>query len=143
MNLHAILLPALAHVALVFGLLFFMGARRLAAVRGREVRRSEISRGERAWPPAAQQASNAFSNQFELPVLFHALVILAILTRKADTLFVAMSWIFVVSRYVHAGVYVSSNRIPLRFGAYAIGAVTLLGMWAIFAVRILGTPLPA
>lgn len=143
MSVQAVLLPVFLHVALVFGLLFLMGGRRYAAVKARQVRAADVSAGERTWPPAAQWAANAFINQFELPVLFYALVVLAILTRKADVLFVAMSWIFVLSRFGHAGAYVTTNRVPVRLSLYAIGAVTLGLMWMVFAVRILSTPIPA
>jgi hypothetical protein len=137
MNLHDILLPVFVEVALIFALGVLMGARRLSAVRGGAVRRAEVSMGERAWPASAQWAANAFSNQFELPLLFFALVPLAIYTRKADLLFVVLSWVFVLSRIVHAGAYVTTNRVPVRFGAYIVGAVALMLLWIVFAVRIL------
>jgi hypothetical protein len=139
----AILLPLFVQVALIFGLGILLGARRLAAVRSGELRGVKLKMGERNWPAPAQQASNAFSNQFELPVLFLVLVPLAILTRKADLLFVMMSWIFVVTRFAHAAAYVTTNRLAYRFGAYVAGALVLLAMWAIFAVRILIGPWPA
>jgi hypothetical protein len=112
-------------------------------VRAGEVRRAEVSMGEHAWPARAQTAANAFSNQFELPVLFYVLVVLAIITRKADLVFVVMSWIFVLSRIAHALAYVTTNHVPYRFQAYTVGAVTLIAMWLIFAARLLLTPLPA
>jgi hypothetical protein len=139
----AILLPVFAQIGLVFGLGMLMAARRLAAVRSGELKGVKLKMGERNWPAPAQQASNAFSNQFELPVLFLVLVPLAMLTRKADLLFVVMSWIFILSRIAHAGAYVTTNRLAYRFGAYVAGALVLLAMWAIFAVRILLGPWPA
>ena len=49
------------------------------------------------WPPRALQVGNSFQNQFELPVLFYVLTILALITKHADLLFVMMAWIFVLS----------------------------------------------
>ena len=140
MSIQAILLPVFAQVLLVALVAGLMARRRYAAVKAKEVRRGEVLLGERNWPPKAQAAANAFSNQFELPVLFFALVPLAIITRKADLLFVVMSWIFVASRYVHAGVYVTSNALPFRFGSFVLGAAVLLVMWIVFAIRILSVP---
>ena len=140
MPIQAILLPVFAQVLLVALVAGLMARRRYAAVRANEVRRGEVMLGEKNWPAKAQAAANAFSNQFELPVLFFALVPLAIMTRKADLLFVVLSWIFVASRYVHAGVYVTSNALPLRFGSFILGAVVLLVMWIVFAIRILSVP---
>lgn len=143
MTLPSVLLPVFVQALLTFVLAFTMGARRLAAVRGGEVTREDVSLGQRAWPVPAQQASNAFSNQFELPVLFYVLVILAIITRKADLVFVVLSWVFVASRVVQAVVYVTTNHVPHRFAAYMVGVVALIVMWVVFAARILFGPLPA
>ena len=143
MNLHDILLPVFVEVALIVVLAGLMGQRRYAAVKAGAVRREDVILGERSWPPRAQAAANAFSNQFELPVLYFALVPLAIITRKADLLFVVLSWIFVLSRIAQAGVYVTTNWIPARTGAFMVGAAALMIMWIVFAVRILGQPLPA
>lgn len=140
MSIQAILLPVFAQVLLVVLLAILMGQRRAAAVKAREVQKGEVDLGQKNWPPRAQAASNAYANQFELPVLFFALVPLAIITRKADLLFVVLSWLFVLSRYVHAGVYVTSNVIALRFGSFLAGVLLLLAMWTIFAVRILSVP---
>ena len=140
MSIQAILLPVFAQVLLVALVAGLMARRRYAAVQANEVRRGEVMLGEKSWPPKAQAAANAFSNQFELPVLFFALVPLAIITRKADLLFVVLSWVFVLSRYVHAGVYVTSNALPFRFGAFLLGAAVLLLMWIVFAIRILSVP---
>jgi hypothetical protein len=138
-----ILLPVFVQVALTFGLLIWMGSQRLRAVRARDVRPSDVSIGEKGWPAPVQQAGNSFSNQFEIPVLFNVLVILAIVTRKADLLFVVLSWIFVLTRFIHAGIYLTTNYVPHRSGAFIGGAVLLMVMWVIFAIRILSGPWPA
>ena len=143
MNLHHILLPVFVQVTLTFAVLFLVAGRRFAAVKGREVRREDVILGQKNWPDKTQAASNAFSNQFELPVFYFALVPLAIITRKADLVFVVLSWVFVLSRIAQAAVYVTTNVVPLRFSAYLVGAVALGIMWITFAIRILGTPLPA
>lgn len=137
MTYPAILLPAFVQVALIFVLLFWGGAIRVSAVTSGAVRAEDIALGERAWPRRPTLIMNAFHNQFELPLLFFVLVILAMITRKADLLFVVMSWIFVVSRIVHAGIHATSNDIRSRFGAFMVGAIVLLIMWIIFALRIL------
>lgn len=140
MTVQAVLAPVFAQVFLTFVLLFWMGRVRLAAVGAGTVKVGDIALGQRSWPARAQQASNAYANQFELPVLFYALVPLALYTKKADLLFVALAWVFVALRIVHAGVYVASNHVPHRFRAFAAGMLVLAVMWAVFAVRILLAP---
>jgi hypothetical protein len=136
MTVQAILAPLFVLVALTFALLVWMGTVRFAAVRSREVRVSDIALGQLNWPPRVQQISNCYHNQFQLPVLFYVLTILALFLRKADLLFVVMAWIFVLLRIVHAAIHVTSNRVLHRFQAFAAGALVLLLMWVIFAIRV-------
>ena len=89
------------------------------------------------WPDRAQQIGNCFQNQFEIPVLFYVLVALAILTKKADLVFVVMEWLFVATRIAHAYVFTTSNYVPLRGQFLLLGIIILFLMWAIFAIRIL------
>ena len=136
MTVQATLAPLFVLVALTFGLLIWMGAVRFAAVRNREVRVGDIALGQLNWPPRVQQISNSYHNQFQLPLLFYVLTILALFLRKADLLFVVMAWIFVLLRIVHAAIHVTSNHVLHRFQVFAAGAVVLLLMWVIFAVRV-------
>ena len=137
MTVETILLPLFVEVGLTFFLLFWMGRLRVGAVRRREVAVPDIALGQPAWPARATLVANAYHNQLQLPLLFYVLVILALFTRKADMLFVVLSWMFVTTRLVHAAVHVTSNDIRTRFAAFAAGAVILLIMWIVFALRIL------
>jgi hypothetical protein len=137
MSVASVLLPVFVLVALSFGLLIWTGRSRLAAARAGKVAPKDVSLGQRAWPAPVQQVSNTFQNQFELPVLFYVLVVLALFTKQADLLFVVMSWIFVATRLVHAYIYATSNVVIRRFLAFLAGAIVLMIMWIIFAVRIL------
>jgi hypothetical protein len=137
MSIQMILLPVFVLVALTFGLLVTVGSRRRAAVVNGKVKMRDIALGQPAWPEGPTKAANCLANQFQTPVLFYVLVVLAIFTKQADLLFVIMSWIFVVTRLIHAYIHVGSNYVPHRFYAFAAGLTVLLVMWIIFAVRIL------
>jgi hypothetical protein len=137
MSVQAILAPLFVQVALTFALLVWMGAARIAAVRHGETRVRDIALGQSNWPPRIQQISNCYHNQFQLPMLFYVLVVLAYILHKADYLFVIMAWVFVALRIVHAAIHTTSNHVGHRFQAFAAGAVILLLMWVVFAVRIL------
>jgi hypothetical protein len=136
MSIQAILLPLFVHVALTLALLFWMGAARVGVIKSGTVKIRDIALGQQAWPERETQLTNCFHNQFQLPVLFYVLVALALFTRKADLLFVALSWLFVALRVGHAWVHVTSNNVPTRFRWYLAGAVVLLAMWVAFAVQI-------
>lgn len=136
MMIEAILIPLFVQVALTFGLLI-----RMAMLRGRDVRSgavdlSNVALREPGWPARTSQVAYAYSNQFELPVLFYVLVCLLIPTRHADVIFVVLAWVFVLSRIVQAGIYVTVNDMRYRAYAFGFGALVLLLMWIIFAVRI-------
>lgn len=137
MSIQAVLLPVFVQVALTFALLYWQGYVRVGHTRRGEVKIRDIALRQANWPEQATKLGNAFLNQLEIPVLFYALVAFALLTRKADLAFVVLSWIFVLSRLVHAYIHVTSNRVSRRFFAYTVGTATLLVMWIIFALRIL------
>jgi len=137
MSIQAVLLPVFVQVALTFVLLYWQGYVRVGHTRRCEVKIRDIALRQANWPERATKIGNAFQNQFEIPVLFYVLVAYALLTRKADLVFVVLSWIFVLSRLVHAYIHTTSNRVSRRFFAYSVGTVTLLVMWVIFALRIL------
>ncbi len=140
MSVQAILLPVFVQVALTFAVLFRLGAVRLRAVRAGSVVRERVMIDDSGWPAEVRQASNCFRNQFEIPVLFYALVALALITRQADGLFVVLAWVFVLSRIVHAVVHVTSNELRWRFPSFMVGVVVLLAMWILFALAILIAP---
>lgn len=137
MSVAAVLAPLFVQVALTFVLLFTMGAVRVRAVTRDEVKIRDVALGQPNWPERPTKIANCFHNQFQLPILFYVLVALALFTRQADLLFVILSWVFVVARLVHAFIHTGSNRITPRFYAFLFGALVLLLMWIIFAVRIL------
>ncbi|NBJ10164.1 MAPEG family protein [Microvirga arsenatis] len=136
MSISAVILPVLVQVGLTLVLLFALGRSRLATLKSGELKVRDIALGERVWPKRILQLQNSYQNQFELPVLFYALVALALITRKADMLFVVMAWMFVASRLVHAAIHVTSNKVPWRFQAFAVGVLILAAMWVIFGIRI-------
>lgn len=137
MSVAEVLLPVFAHVLLVFILLFWMGKERRGALVSREVHLRDIALGEPNWPTKATQLANCLKNQFEFPVLFYVLVALALPLRQADLLFVLLSWVFVVTRYAHAGIFVTSNNVKQRSLAFSAGVIVLLVMWIVFALKIL------
>jgi len=137
MSVQMVLLPVFALVGLTFALLFGTFVSRTRALMARETRLQDIALGEPNWPPRVTQVGNCFRNQFELPVLFYVLVALAMPLRHMDLVMVLLSWVFVVARYAHAGVFVTSNDVRRRGPAWLAGALVLLAMWIYFALRIL------
>ena len=89
------------------------------------------------WPTRAAQIGNCFSNQFEIPLLFYILIAIALPLRRADLVIVLLSWVFVVTRFVHAGIFVTSNDLRQRGPAWFAGVLVLFAMWLYFALKLL------
>ncbi len=137
MHVQAVLIPLFIQVALTFVLMFMMAATRMRMLRDGSVHPRDVALGQPNWPEQATQYANAFRNQFELPVLFYALCILAIITRQADYLFVVLAWLFVIARIAQAAIFVTYNKLMHRGAAYFFGAIVLVLMWIVFAVDVL------
>jgi hypothetical protein len=137
MSAQMVLLPVFVLVGLAFALLLGMASARTRALKGRETSLKDIALGQQNWPERATQIGNCFSNQFEIPVLFYVLIALALPLRHADLVIVLLSWVFVVCRFAHAGIFVTSNDVPQRGAVWFAGVLVLFAMWIYFALRIL------
>jgi hypothetical protein len=132
-----VLLPVFVLVGLAFALLLMMATARTRAITGRQVRLKDVALRQPNWPERVTQIGNCFSNQFELPVLFYILVALALPLRKADLVIVLLSWVFVIARFAHAGIFVTSNDVRQRSLVWFAGVLVLFVMWLYFALNML------
>jgi hypothetical protein len=137
MSVQWVLLPVFVLVGLTFFLLLGMASYRGKALKGRETSLSDVAAGKANWPARTAQFGDCFSNQFEIPVLFYILIALALPLRHADLFIVLMSWVFVVLRFLHAGIFVTTNNVQQRGLVWFSGVLVLLAMWIYFALKIL------
>jgi hypothetical protein len=137
MNQTAIFWPMLAHVLLVYIIYGVMAKRRFGAIRAGEVKSGQFkTRGSE--PPVSATVAANLMNQFEIPVLFHVLCLALYMTDGVTYLTLALMWIFVVTRYAHAYVHVTSNRLIHRNRSFTAGVVALAIGWIWFALHIAG-----
>jgi len=139
MTVSDLLLPVFVEVGLTFFLMFWMGLLRREALSSGAVQPSDISLREPNWPRRALQVANNFQNQLELPMLFYVVVALILITSTNSLIFVILAWIFVLSRIVHTYIHTGPNELYSRSVALGVGAIALVAMWVIFAIRILVT----
>ena len=137
MSVQSVLLPVFVLVGLTFALLIGMVFSRRNALVSRETKSRDIALGQPNWPIRATQIGNCYRNQFELPVLFYILIAIALPLRHADLVIVVLSWVFVILRFAHAGIFVSSNKLGPRSTVWVVGVLVLLIMWVYFALKIL------
>jgi hypothetical protein len=138
MNQVAILYPVFVQVLLVFAVGGAMAVARARAVKSMDRQRGspELAMGRVAWPDDAAKRAANFRNQFELPVLFYAVVAFALITKGADYLMLVLAWLFVASRILHAAIHVGPNKVRWRTPAYASGFLILAIMWIKLAVHV-------
>ena len=123
-------------------MLTFMVGVRLLWVRSAEMREKRVH------PQAAAtsvqiaaklqnvQAADNFKNLFETPVLFYALVAIAVGVQYTPNWLVAGAWLYVFSRIVHSLIHCTYNRVMHRFAAFASGFCLLVGLWLAFSITI-------
>ncbi|MCV9962946.1 MAPEG family protein [Pararhizobium sp. BT-229] len=133
----AIFWPVIVQVALIHAVYFLMLKRRYRAVR------TGLAKPQDYWVPAIEPAPSATAarsliNQFELPVLFFLVCILLYMTAGVNDVVLATAWLFVLSRFAHAYVHVTSNRLRIRQRLFVVGFVLNSILWLLFAVHIAG-----
>jgi hypothetical protein len=131
----AMLAALLAQGGLALVLLWLLGARRLPLIGRGKIRIADIAMSREPWPDDAKLASNAFDNQFQLPVLFYVAVFAALYLGPV-WFEAALAWGFVISRIVHAAIHVTSNHVIRRFTAYVTGYAILIVFLLELAVRL-------
>jgi hypothetical protein len=139
MSVSSLLLPVFVEVGLTFFIMFWLGLLRRRALSSGAVTPGDIALREPKWPSRTLQVANNFQNQLELPMLFYVVVALILITSTNSLIFVLLAWVFVLSRLVHAYIHTGANVVPARAIALGVGAIALVAMWVIFAIRILVT----
>lgn len=121
-------IPLLAHIFLVFFLFIKLGIEKSAAVKAGQVDRKKAALDNLAWPENVLKVSNNIANQFQIPMLFYALTFSLILTHSVNLIVLITMSLFVVSRYVHSYIHITSNYVPHRFKAFTFGTLLMLGV---------------
>jgi hypothetical protein len=125
----SILWPMLAHIAWVVLLYAWLTVARWQAVRRGEVDYAsfEFNREE---PPAVARIRLNLANQFELPVIFYALVVLLMALGKVTLFDVVAAWVFVAGRVIHSLVQTLTDNVPLRGNVFMINFLAVMALAA-------------
>ena len=116
----------------------------LTVARAQSVKRGEakyvrFAHGEE--PHHVARITRNLANQFELPVIFYAVVVLLVATKNVTLVGVIAAWIFVAGRLIHTLVQTLSDNVPLRGQVFLINfaaVVVLVGHVAVLALDGLG-----
>jgi hypothetical protein len=136
----SILWPMLAHIGLVFVLYAWLTVVRVRAVRRGEIEYACFVTG-REEPLAIARITRNLANQFELPAIFYALVVLLVALGRVTAIDVAAAWVFVMGRVIHALVQTLTDNVPLRGQVFLInffGVAVLAAHAALLALEGIG-----
>ena len=139
MNQVVILYPVFVQVLLTFIVYGLLAVARARAIRAMGHQRSpgDLALGRVTWPEDAEKRAANQRNQFELPVLFYAVVAFALLSKGVDFLMLLLAWLFVLTRLVHAAIHVGPNKVRWRSPAFALGLLILALMWLKLFLHVL------
>ena len=88
-------------------------------------------------PDYVAVSRQTLKNQIELPIIFYFLISIILYFEQVFFIDLFLAWLFVLSRYVHAYVRLSSNRIKHRSITFQIGFYTLLFWFLKFIYNII------
>lgn len=131
MNQVDILFPVFVQVLLTLTVAVTMAVARARAIATMERKRGnpDLALGRAVWPDDAIKRAANYSNQFELPVLFYAVVAFALIVKGADLIMIILAWLFVLARVAHAAIHIGPNRVRWRSQVFGIGFLIIAVMW--------------
>jgi hypothetical protein len=123
----SILWPMLAHIAWVVMLYAWLTVARMQAVKRGEVDSSAFVLG-RDEPLHVARITRNLANQFELPAIFYALVVLLIALGQVTMFDVIAAWVFVAGRVIHTLVQTLTDNVPLRGNVFMINFLAVMAL---------------
>ncbi len=130
-----LVLPFLAQIALTLMVLLWLAYTRVSVL----LRKGGLEQVSKSgFPPRAERASDNFKNQFELPILFFALCLFAMMSGISAPYLTILAWVFVAARVFHAAVQLGPNIIfPWRFGSFVLSAICVVQMTILISLKVL------
>jgi hypothetical protein len=132
----AILWPMLAHIGLVFVLYAWLTVARTVAVRRGETDYACFLLGHDE-PLHIARITRNLANQFELPVLFYALVLVLLVFNRETWVDVIAAWVFFAGRVVHTLVQTLTDDVVLRGRVFLINFLAVVVLAAHVAMLAL------
>ncbi len=129
--------PTLAMIFWIFVVGVILGFRRKAAFTSGAVRPGDVTVSTERYPVPARLAGANFTNQFETPVIFFALIMIAMETGATGYVMAVLAWLYVATRVLHTLIHVGPNRLPLRGAVYGVGIIALFCMWLGVLISVL------
>ena len=88
-------------------------------------------------PEYVNVSRQTLKNQFELPIIFYFLISLILIFDVLSIGILYLIWIFVISRYIHSYIRLTSNYVPYRAKIFQVGLLSLLICYILFIYKAL------
>ena len=85
-------------------------------------------------PEYIEVSRQTLKSQFELPILFYFLICIILIFDHVMIIDHIFAWMFVISRYIHCYIRLTSNYVPYRAKAFKVGLLILIAWWINFLV---------
>ncbi len=106
-------------------------------VANKEIRFSHFKAYREKVPEYIDVSRQTLKNQFELPIFFYFLICLILIFDVLRIIDLIFAWLFVISRYMHCYIRLTSNYVPYRAMFFSIGLLILILFWSSFLYNIL------
>jgi hypothetical protein len=137
MNQELILWPLIIQMVLTLLMFLRLGTVKARARAAGEVDLTVTALNNDAWPDDVRKISNNIRNQFQLPVLFYALVLALFALESVDVFAITLAFLFVASRLPHAFIHTGSNYVPNRTRVFKVGVLCVIGLVGLLARAII------
>ena len=124
-------------VLLVFAVALRMFRTRIGEMRANRIRPHEVATSSQSAAKFQDtRAADNFRNLFEVPLLFFALVAVALATKHTPQWLAVGAWLFVVLRVAHSYIQCTFNKVRYRFYVFAAALMLLVALWVAFLVTL-------
>lgn len=124
------LFPSAAMALLTLLMIFRMGYLRYRAIHAGDVRISYFrTYNEGEQPAHLHLVQRHVQNHFEVPPLFHIVVMATYVTGMVSTAAVVLAWMYFLARCIHSGIHLGSNNVSHRFFVFGFSLLCLLALW--------------
>ncbi len=83
---------------------------------------------EETLPPNVQWKAHNYNHLHEAPTVFYAAAIVLAIIGQGDGLNATLGWAYVTLRIVHSLVQATINKVPIRFGLFALSSLVLMAL---------------
>lgn len=138
MNTAALIIPTAILVGLTYVISITLVAYRFYLVRTGAVHPGYFKLNKGGKPPKQHEAlEHNYSNLFEVPTFFYAIVAIAMATQHIDETLVTLAWVFVGLRIMHTLIHVTYNSVLHRLAAFFAAYIAVGIMWVRVVTDIL------